>query len=265
MVCFPSGKFVTFVTLEELRAIKDSSWYEILDSRQYLDNNPEYPYKEFIESLYQKRLALKIANNPQQLAIKTILNSIYGKTGEIVQNRIGNIFNPIIFSFITGYARAKLYSFVIENNVERNVVAFATDSVCTTKKIRVGDNNLGDFTLANQADDVYYLQNGFYRFNGKWKQRGLGSLGSREIEHIDTIKRDGKLLMKYKVTRPQRLKSAILQDLHYNIGKFSEHEREFNLNADKKRQWLDTLTSIEDKKMNVSVPLSLNHLLKSQI
>ncbi|MDE1769022.1 MAG: DNA polymerase [Thaumarchaeota archaeon] len=265
MVCYPSGKFGDFVTLEELRAVKDTSWYEILDSWQYLDENPEYPYKEFIESLYEKRLALKIAKNPQQLAIKTILNSIYGKTGEVVQNRIGNIFNPIIFSFITGFARAKLYSFVIKNNIERDVVAFATDSVCTTKKVSVGDDKLGDFSLANQSDDVYYLQNGFYRFDGKWKQRGLGSLGSREIEHIDTIERDGKLLMKYKVTRPQRLKSAILQNLHGNIGKFSVHEREFNLNADKKRQWLGKLESINDGKMNVSIPLSLNHLLKSNL
>src|SRR5438445_4243998 len=118
----------------------------------------------------------------------------------------------------------------MENKIERDVVAFATDSVCTTKKVNVGTDKLGDFSLSNQANDVYYLQNGFYRFNGKWKQRGLGSLGSREIEHIDTIERDGKLFMKYKVTRPQRLKSAILQDLHDSIGKFSEYEREFNLN-----------------------------------
>ena len=90
-------------------------------------------------------------------------------------------------------------------------------------------------------------------------------MGIKPIEHMDTIERDGKLLMKYKVTRPQRLKSAILQNLHDNIDKFSVHEREIDLNADKKRQWLGTLQSINDKKMNVSVPLSLNYLLKSQI
>lgn len=62
--------------------------------------------------------------------------------------------------------------------------------------------------------------------------------------------------MKYKVTRPQRLKSAILQNLHENIGKFSEHEREFNLNADKKRLWLRTLKNLTEKTKNRSYPLS---------
>lgn len=72
---------------------------------------------------------------------------------------------------------------------------------------------------------TYVLQNGIYRFNKVWTKRGIGTLGNRSIEHIDTIERDRKLLMKYKVTRPQRLKSAILQNLHGNIGKFSAHEK----------------------------------------
>jgi len=60
-------------------------------------------------------------------------------------------------------------------------VAFAADSICTTKKIPINLVDLGEFSLEKPADDVFYLQNGFYRFNGKWKEKGFGSLGSKEI------------------------------------------------------------------------------------
>src|SRR3989441_4606666 len=121
------------------------------------------------------------------------------------------------------------------------------------------------FSFVNSASDVFYLQNGFYRFNGKWKQRGFGRLGSKEIEHLDTIERDGKLLMKCRILRPKRLRSSILQDLVDQVGKFSEIERELNLNADKKRVWLNNLSSIEDHEINVSVPISLNYFEKNEV
>ena len=200
-----------------------------------------------------------------QLPLKIILNSIYGKTGEITRGRIGNLFNPVIFATITGHARAQLYRFVQDHNLEREVVAFATDSICTTREIKVNSQDLGDFSLDNTASDVFYLQNGFYRFNGKWKQRGFGRLGSKEIEHLDTIEREGKLLMKLKILRPKRLRSSILQDAVNDIGKFSEVERELNLNADKKRFWLGEIESIDSKIINESLPISLNHFLRYEI
>jgi hypothetical protein len=263
MVFFPSGKYVTFCTLEELKACEDANFYRILDSVQFLSENPSYPYKQFIENLYLKRLELKQKKDPLQLPLKIILNSIYGKTGEIVRNRIGNLFNPVIFSFITGHARAQLYRFVHEHNLEREVVAFATDSICTTREIKVKSQDLGDFSLDNIASDVFYLQNGFYRFNGKWKQRGFGRFGSKDIEHLDTIERDGKLLMKCRILRPKRLRSSILQDSVNEVGKFSEIERELNLNADKKRLWFERIENIDSKTMNDSMPISMNYFQES--
>src|SRR3989441_1510673 len=252
MVFFPSGKFVTFATLEELKACENPELYHVLDSVQYLSDCERYPYRQFIENLYLKRLELRQKNDPLQLPLKIILNSIYGKTGEITRGRIGSLFNPVIFATITGHARAQLYRFVQDCNLEREVVAFATDSICTTREIKVNSEELGDFSLDNTASDVFYLQNGFYRFNGKWKQRGFGRLRSREIEHLDTIEREGKLLMKLKVLRPKRLRSSILQDSVNEVGKFSEIERELNLNADKKRLWFERIENIDSKTMNDS-------------
>ena len=262
-ILFPSGKFETFVTLAELQAI-NAKYYKILDSWQFVSKFEKYPYKNFIESMYQKRLQLKEEQNPLQIPFKIILNSIYGKTGQKVGRVMGNLFNPVMFSFITGFTRAKMYDFVRKNGLEKDVVAFATDSICTTKKLSNNSKKLGDFSFDGESDDTYYLQNGFYRFQGKWKQRGLGNLGSKEIEHLKTFEKDGKLFYKIKVTRNTRLRSSILQNKISEIGKIKTITREINLNADRKRFFLQKLLKI-DKTKNDSVPLSLNFLEKGII
>jgi hypothetical protein len=261
---FPSGKFITYVTLAELQNCPES-WYKIRNSWQFVPSSDALPYREFIEGLYQKRLELKKNGSQMQLPIKIILNSIYGKTGQKINRIIGNLFNPVIFSFITGFARAQLYRFVIENNLEKNVVAFATDSICVTKKLDVDSNRLGEFHFEKSASDVFYLQNGFYRFDRTWKQRGLGKLGSKEIENIDTFEKNGKLLCQLEVKRNTRLRSSILQENLSEIGKIKTITREINLNADRKRLWLGQIESIESKIMNDSVPISLNHFAKTKI
>ena len=99
-ILFPSGEFETYCTLAELQACEGMNFYRILEGYQFIPDLDIYPYREFIENLYQKRLKLKEQNNPLQLPIKIILNSIYGKTGQSVNHKMGNLFNPVIFAFI---------------------------------------------------------------------------------------------------------------------------------------------------------------------
>ena len=146
---FPSGKFVTYCTLAELRAYDNPKNYKILESYQYFYNSPVYPYKDFIESIYKKRLKFKNDDNPLQLPLKVILNSIYGKTAQRVGNRIGNLFSPVIASTITGMTRAILYEFVQKHGIENDVVSFATDSIISTKKLDVNSARLGGFAYEN--------------------------------------------------------------------------------------------------------------------
>ena len=261
-VLFPSGKFVTYCTLAELRACNDHKFYKILESYQYFDDSPIYPYREFVESIYKKRMQFKKDDNPLQLPLKVILNSIYGKTAQRVGNRIGNLFSPVIASTITGMARAMLYEFVQKYSIERDVVSFATDSIITTKKLGMNSTNLGGFAYENSGSDVYVLQNGIYRFNGKWKKRGIGNLRNRQIEHLDTVEKDGNLYQIMKVLRVNRLRTSILSDSINDIGKFKPVERLVNLNADKKRMWFEDLKDVNDGKMIDSMPLSLNHIPK---
>ena len=152
-----------------------------------------------------------------------------------------------------------------KNKIEKQVVSFATDSICTTDKLDISSDKLGKFSFDDSARDVFYLQNGIYRFNDKWKQRGLGKLGSKEIEHLETYTKKGKLYMKFKVLRTSRLRSSILQDNISDIGKFKTFEREVNLNADRKRFWLERIESIDSKIMNESMPISMNYFEKDEI
>lgn len=263
-VIFPSGKFETYVTLPEILACENKQWYKILDSYQFIPKNNDLPYREFIENLYEKRRQLQKQNNPMQLPIKIILNAIYGKTGAKTNRVTGNIFNPVIFSHITGYARAQLYNMVKEHGIERNVVSFATDSIITRKKLDVNSTKLGEFSFDNQADDVHVLQNGIYRFDGKWKKRGLGKLDGKPIEHLETFEKDNRLFIKYLENRNTTLKMAIIQNKISDIGKIKPKIKEIDLNADRKRQWFGKLTGI-DKSYNNSMPLSLNWISKDKI
>ena len=176
------------------------------------------------------------------------------------RNKFGNLFNPIIFATITGKTRAQLYQFCIDHKIESEVIAFATDSICTTKKLNLNSKRLGDFSLEKQALDVYYLQNGIYRFNESWKNRGLGNIGSKEIEHLDTYVKGEKLYRKFTINRVKQLRSSIIQNEISEIGKIKPIVREVDLNADNKRFWLGQLSKI-DNSANHSMPLSANHFL----
>lgn len=264
-IIFPTGKFETYVTLHELQACESSKLYKILDSYQFIPNSTNHPYKEFIESLYEKRLKLKKEKNPLQLPFKIILNSIYGKTGQTINNKIGNLFNPVIFSHITGFARAQLFSFIQKHGIEKEMVSFATDSICTTRKLNIDSTNLGGFSYEGESHDTFFLQNGFYRFQEKWKQRGLGNLGKNEIEHLKTFEKDDKLYYKFIIKKNSRLRSSILQNKISDIGKIRPQTKQVNLNADRKRLWTGRLEGMSNDNFNDSMSLSFNHFTKDQI
>ena len=190
--------------------------------------------------------------------IKLILNSIYGKTGQKTNGMMGNLYNPVIFISITGITRAALYQFIMKKRIEKDVVAFATDSVMTRRKIEVDSEALGEFSFKRQASDCYLLQNGYYRMNGKWKNRGIASMNGKTIKHLDTYVKNGKLFLKILESRSTRLRSGIILDRIHDIGNIKPTIRCVDPNADKKRLWLGEIDRIDDS-YNDSMPLSMNY------
>jgi hypothetical protein len=265
-ICYPCGIFKTYVTLDELKAVQGDPKikYQILESYQFIPNKDcGYPFKKFIEEQYKRRMKLKKDGNQLERAIKIILNSIYGKTAQKTNKRMGNLFNPVIASYITGFARAQLYRFVKENNLEDSVVAFATDSTACRKKIEgLNSEKLGEMKLDKEGNDVIFLSNGFYMFNRIWKKRGIGydNEKKQEIEHEDTkIDKDGNLYISVKTTKNTHIKSAILYNKLKDVGKIETYEKKINLNSDKKRFWLSELKSLNDGTFcdSVAMPIDL--------
>jgi len=256
-IIFPNGEFITYATLDEIRACEDSSWFKVLDSWQFVDDNPFYPFKKVIEELYEKRQELKRKGDPLELPIKIILNSIYGKTMQVTENKIGNLFNPIIGSTITGTTRAKLYRTIIENDMEKEVVMLYTDSITTTKKLNLDSTKLGDFSCDFHGS-IYALQSGFYAKNGKFvKSRGIGQLGDETIIHKDTkIDSKGRLVYEFEKTRVGTLKLNIKNKTLENIGAFTKHKKNLKLNGDRGRHWWGKLTSVRLKERNISTPFT---------
>lgn len=265
-IVYPFGKFETFVTIEELKAVEGDPRirYKILESYQSIPNKScNYPYKTFIEELYNKRRRLQKQKNKQEQAIKIILNSIYGKTAQTTNNQFGNLFNPVIASSITGFVRAQLYRFIREHDLEKYAVAFATDSVAVRKKIPIlSSKKLGEMKLDKKGNDVYYLSNGYYRYNGKWKNRGIGHDPDEtnvEIEHLGTeLGKDGQLYIEVKTTQMQHLKSAIIRNLHKSIGKIRTYKKKVYLNSDRKRKWDKNLERIDNETCCDSIPINVD-------
>lgn len=264
-IIYPVGDFETFVTLEELKAVEGDVRvrYEILESHQFVpDEGCGYPFKEFVEKQYYLRLELKKKQIPLERAIKVVLNSIYGKTAQKVNNVMGNIFSPAIAAYITGYTRAQLYRFVREHGIENDVVAFATDSVAVRREIAgLNSDRLGEMKLDKHAKDVIFLSNGFYRFNSKWKQRGVGYDREKKVEiaHLETrVGEDGQLYIAVETSRTTHIKSGILFNRLKSVGKIERYEKKIGLNSDYKRLWLDELKSLHETKMCDSAPLNVN-------
>ena len=264
-IIYPCGEFETYITLEELKAVAEDSRikYKILESQQFIANpNCRYPFRDFINTQYQKRLQLKKEGNSLERAIKIVLNSMYGKTAQRTNKVMGNLFNPIIASYTTGFARAHLYRFMREHNLEKHVVAFATDSIACRKKIpNLNSTKLGEMKLDKFGFDTYFLSNGFYFIDGKWKNRGIGYDTERkiEIEHLATkIDEKGQLYITVQTTRTTHIKGGIVYDKIEDIGKIEVYDKRIGLNSDRKRMWFTQLESLDDKKFCDSVPIPID-------
>lgn len=134
------------------------------------------PFKGYVTDLYEKRQKYKEEGSPMEKVVKLLLNSLYGKFGqkfmdkdnwvpmtltmeeldklkefEIIENfiRIKNqceepsaFCTPIWASYVTSYARIKLYDAMVDSNA----VYCDTDSIVTTKEMCTSDK-LGDLKL----------------------------------------------------------------------------------------------------------------------
>lgn len=94
------------------------------------------------------------------------------------------------------------------------------------------------------------------------EKRGIATIGGKTLNHLDTFVKDEKLYLKLEELRNTRLRSGIILGKIPDIGHLQVKIRQVDPNADNKRFWLGEITSIDDKTMNESIPLSLTHFDK---
>jgi hypothetical protein len=168
---------------------------EILEAWVY-DDDGSKPFS-WIEDIYNTRAQWKREGNPSQVALKLLMNSMYGKFAQRVGFK-GNkspTWHQLEFAgFITSFTRAKLFRAMIEAHSTGSLIGVETDGLFTSSPlthVKLGEG-LGDWEL-DVIDSMIYLQSGFYfkEKRGVWssKYRGFDKDSVKLQDAIDGLTR----------------------------------------------------------------------------
>jgi hypothetical protein len=140
---------------------------------------------EFVADVYRERRRMKAAGIGTQIALKLLLNSLYGKMAQRAGwKRTGSApaWHQLEWAgWVTSFTRAQLYTVMASLKYDE-LIAVETDGLFSTlepEKIGLKDSSeLGGWEVT-PIDELIYLQSGFYskRVGNQWslKYRGLDS------------------------------------------------------------------------------------------
>lgn len=225
----------------------------------HYDEKPTYPFRDFISHFYE--LKMNAANDPIAYKVaKVMLNSIYGKTIQAVDDRAGKLWNPFYAATITGGTRARLAEFNRLNGFK--AFSYATDGIMLqTKDLKVipkrplaAPHNLGEWELEGDGD-VLIIMSGVYsmRMGNKVKTtfRGTASYFVRDY-------RDGGLFkfcedhansdyLQKTIRRPYSAKQARVKGDYTLINRFEPFTCSITPMGDStKRMWGEATPKIFD-------------------
>lgn len=150
----------------------------------YTEGELVYPFKEAVEEAFSYRRELKAQGLSSHIAVKLILNSLYGKFAQTVGK--AQYYSPVWAGLITSYTRSEL-----QRAISEEVVCVMTDSIWTKSPLSVDtSNDLGGWE--EQSEGKLILAGaGLYeahKTNGEkivW-QRGFDKRRPLDIEGIVT-------------------------------------------------------------------------------
>ena len=160
--------------------------YEIIEGWEYVGSRragEPLPF-EWLHEVYDKRLEWKLAGIASQLALKLLMNSIYGKLAQRVgwneEKRTAPPWHQLEWAgWVTSHCRAMLWD-VMSRIPREHVIAVETDGLYTTcDPASLGIENskqLGEWEV-EVYDEILYVQSGmaWLRKGDVWscKRRGL--------------------------------------------------------------------------------------------
>lgn len=231
------------------------------------------PFKRYITDLYNSRKEEKKNKSPMELVSKLLMNSLYGKfaqhkrenieitdisqlsgeekantllygEGDIVGDKMitkteeefNGIFSfPIISSYITSYARMRLYEFL--ESCE-SVAYCDTDSIVTSSELPTSEE-LGDMKYEGSIAECEFIRPKFYRMDNDIKIKGINKATWQDFNKV----KEGETIYKEKLSKPKEsVRRGISSRSHIQVPK--------NLTlTDDKREW--------EQESNFSRPINI--------
>lgn len=154
-----------------LQAWQDQGYgkFRIIECWEFRPSTPVHPFA-FVADLYEQRRRLKAEGDPAQLAVKTVLQAIYGKLAQQLgylaargqrKEELPPYHQLEWAGFVTSWTRAKMFMAALENLDA--VIAFETDALFTSKPlagIELG-HGLGQWKQTEYSE-LTYVQSGTY-------------------------------------------------------------------------------------------------------
>lgn len=246
-----------YITKHELEAYKDSLSFDIITGWEYYTSKPEYPLKEYIETLFKCKSQTPKTSFEYDL-YKILMNSIYGAFLEKVHKPeediwlAGKLFNPVWATMITALTRIDLWEYAHKDL--SSVIGFATDSILFNGKPDLPTGSkLGAWSFEDSGETIV-IKSGIYQINEKYKSRGLQKgkkvLAPNGSEYSDLFSyiRSQPFNTVYPVIleRPVSYREALA---HVNtlgledINIFTKFQYDIDINRDFKRLWPDPFTN----------------------
>ena len=250
----PYGYMKAIITkIEYDYLIKKGALIQVYDFIGIESNHTIYPYREIVQTLFDKRMLSKLTNISLSMMFKIILNSLYGITFELtdvyreengvikwIGYRAGDYFNPVIASYITAITRTYL-SDVSHNVIENGGKVFLnmTDSIIyegeITRDVFSEKKVLGKFEEPTPIENVYILGAGRYEYKDEItkkytiKSRGF-NVSVKDQSYYGELNLEGDVTIEHKTfvtsfkasTRKYAFqKMGYLIDDTYNINPFN--------------------------------------------
>jgi len=249
IVVFPSGHFGAWITWYEADLLRKYI-IRVVSGYEYVPNSKEYyPFKKEIKNLYSKKSKYKGINDTWYHIIKITMNALYGcfiekhkKADGLIYS--GILFNPIWASIITAKTRWKLLMDVDKRDW-KYIVAFHTDSILSTKKLKLKCNDKINNWKLEKHDSGVILMTGVYQIGDITKRRGFKS------DKIDWIKLLERNKNRDYIPMPQTHVNKIAEILKRfanldELNKFIRFWKRLRINSDKKRNWDRNFESCND-------------------
>lgn len=279
MNIYPNGRFQQYLDSDDIRFIKEN--FENCEIRcrhgfEWTMQEEKYPLKEKILQLYKWKQTEK--NEEIKYAVKIILNSLYGKTIQVVAGRTGKLFNPVWARRITAGTRRKLLKKGLEK--PHAVIAFSTDSVASQEPLRFSEKpDIGDFSFEFKGSGVYVMSDVYTLWNEeKRKNRFRGfklykdtissifdclkikDFDNRDLSLYEMLESMGGTKTKYPIftNSPYHLGECLIHKNKKNpsmINIFHKEKKDVDINGDIRRYWkrnfkngLDALENLIESK-----------------